>query len=76
VVGEAPALPTADPERKMLSFETLTYAPIDRRLIVAAMLSPGERDWLNTYHADVYAKIGPKVTKSARDWLQRATAPL
>ncbi len=76
VVGEAPALPTADPERKMLSFETLTYAPIDRRLIMAAMLSPGERDWLNTYHADVYAKISPKVTKSARDWLQRATAPL
>ncbi|GHE00036.1 X-Pro aminopeptidase [Defluviimonas sp. 20V17] len=76
VVDEAPALPGGDPERSMLCFETMTFAPIDRRLIVTAMLSPGERAWLNGYHADVYAKIGPKVTEFARDWLQRATAPV
>ena len=39
-------------EKKMLGFETLTFAPIDRKLIEAGMLSPEERDWLNAYHAE------------------------
>src|SRR5690242_4705566 len=40
-------------EKPMNAFETLTFAPIDRRLIDVAMLSPAERDWLNAYHARV-----------------------
>ena len=36
---------------EMLSFETLTFAPIDRRLIDTALLTAAERDWLNAYHA-------------------------
>ncbi|WP_102226451.1 aminopeptidase P family protein [Acidimangrovimonas sediminis] len=76
VVEEAPALDTADPERQMLSFETLTFAPIDRRLIRAEMLAPDERAWLNAYHAEVFAKIGPRVSETARNWLSDATAPI
>jgi Xaa-Pro aminopeptidase len=34
----------------MLGFDTLTFAPIDRRLIVAEMLSEAERAWLDDYH--------------------------
>ncbi len=59
--------------RDQLCFETLTYVPIDLALVDAAMLSPGERDWLNTYHAEVAARIGPRVSEDARDWLSRAT---
>ena len=76
VVHEAPALPGGDAEREMLAFETLTFTPIDRRLVVPAMLSPGERDWLNAYHAEVMRKIGPKVSDMARNWLAEATAPI
>lgn len=76
VVDEAPALPGADPERRMLAFETLTFAPIDRRLILPQMLAPGERDWLNAYHAEVFAKIGPRASETARNWLSAVTAPL
>ena len=38
-------------EREMMSFETLTLVPIDRRLILPEMLSPRELSWLNPYHA-------------------------
>ena len=75
VVEEAPALPGAD-DRSMLAFRTLTWVPIDRRLIVPAMLAPGERDWLNAYHAEVAARIGPRLSAAAQDWLRAATAPI
>ena len=57
---------------EMLSFETLTFAPIDRRLIDTALLTPAERDWLNAYHArvrDIAACEDPL-------WLEAATAPI
>ncbi|SDD17142.1 Xaa-Pro aminopeptidase [Paracoccus isoporae] len=60
--------------RDMLGFETLTFTPIDRHMIVTAMLSPAERDWLNAYHAEVLEKIGPRVDVETRLWLERATA--
>ncbi|MGV8832036.1 MAG: aminopeptidase P family protein [Devosia sp.] len=59
-----------------LDFETLTLAPIDKRLIDPAMLTPAERDWLNAYHQRVFDEIGPKVDGSVRDWLKAATAAL
>lgn len=60
----------------MHGFETLTLAPFDRRLIVADMLSPQERAWLDAYHARVGDEIGPLVDGEALAWLERATAPL
>jgi Xaa-Pro aminopeptidase len=66
----------ADAEKEMLGFETLTFAPIDRRLIVAEMLSPRELEWLNRYHAEVIEKIGPRLTGADREWLEQACAPL
>ncbi|OUS38712.1 X-Pro aminopeptidase [Rhodobacterales bacterium 56_14_T64] len=76
VVEPAAELASADPERKMLAWRTLTYAPIDRRLIVAEMLTHGERDWLNAYHQEVAAKIGPNVSAAAQAWLATATATI
>ncbi len=62
--------------RAQLSFETITFVPFDRRLILGAELSPGERQWLNAYHAEVLAKLGNRVSASALDWLQKACAPI
>ncbi|MBJ3762782.1 aminopeptidase P family protein [Maribius pontilimi] len=76
VVRPAPALATADADRDMLSFETLTWVPIDRRLIDAGVLSPGERAWIDGYHRDVAARMAGKLSARAADWLARATAPL
>ncbi len=63
-------------ERPMLSFETLTLAPIDRRLIDAALLAPDERSWLDAYHARVLAEVGPAVSPATRAWLAQACAPI
>ncbi len=60
----------------MLGFETLTLAPISRELIVKAMLTKEERDWLDAYHARVREKIGPQLEGEARAWLEEATKSL
>ena len=76
VVEEARALPDSDAERAMLSWRTLTFVPIDRRLIVADMLSRDERTWLNAYHRDVAKKTRSRLSHDAQLWLDAATAPL
>jgi len=63
-------------EREMMGFETLTLAPIDRRLIDSALLNRDELDWINLYHARVRKVIGPLVDEQTRNWLEGATAPL
>ncbi|HWB46033.1 MAG TPA: aminopeptidase P family protein [Hyphomicrobiaceae bacterium] len=63
-------------ERDMLGFETLTLVPIDRRLVVAEMLSPEELAWLNAYHQRVRETIGPELGPEDREWLEKATLPL
>jgi len=60
----------------MLSFETLTLVPIDRRLILPHLLTSEERDWLDRYHNRVCARIGALVPPATRDWLKAACAPL
>ncbi|WP_448045186.1 aminopeptidase P family protein [Bradyrhizobium liaoningense] len=63
-------------EKPMNAFETLTLAPIDRRLIDAAMLSRDELDWLNAYHARVRAEVRPALDEATKAWLDQATAEL
>ena len=72
-VREAPAL---GDNRAQYCFETLTFVPFDRRLIVIPVLSAAERDWIDAYHAEVLARIGPRLGPEARDWLTKACAPL
>ncbi|WP_299950493.1 aminopeptidase P family protein [uncultured Ruegeria sp.] len=76
VVEKAPTLPGGDDERAMLTWRTLTYVPIDRRLIVVDMLTREERMWLNTYHSEVVEKIRPRLGEAAQLWLDAATAPV
>jgi Xaa-Pro aminopeptidase len=73
-VTEAAMIPGG--ERPMLGFETLTLAPIDRRLVVKAMLSAEEAAQLDAYHARVLAEIGPLIPAPVRTWLEAACAPI
>jgi Xaa-Pro aminopeptidase len=63
-------------ERPINAFETLTLAPIDRRLIDLNMLSGEELSWLNDYHARVRHEVRSHLDEATRLWLDAATAPL
>lgn len=64
-------------DREMMGFETITLAPIDRRLIVKEMLTAEQLEWLNAYHARVFAELAPLIDDAKeRAWLKQATAPI
>jgi Xaa-Pro aminopeptidase len=62
--------------QEMLYFETLSLAPVDRRLIKKEMLSATELQWLNDYHSRVIALLSPYLDMSVRDWLAQQAAAL
>ena len=70
--------PTSIPggERPMHGFEQLTFAPLDRRLIDAATLTAAERAYVDAYHAETLAKVGPLLEGEVLDWLKAQCAPL
>ena len=68
----APAKTPAGGDRAMMTFETLTLAPIDRRLVMANLLDGDERDWLNAYHKRVLEEIGPQLSGADKSWLTQA----
>jgi len=74
LVVAAPAV--AGGEKPLLAFETLTLAPIDRRLIDPAAMTADEIAWLDAYHARVAAELAPLVDAETQAWLAGATAPL
>jgi Xaa-Pro aminopeptidase len=63
-------------DRAMLGFETLTLAPIERRMIDPALLTQGEKKWLNQYHARVTEILGPELEGEDRAWLEEKCSPL
>src|SRR3984957_460615 len=65
--------PVPDGERPMMSFETITLAPIDLNLVEPGLLTDGERLWLNAYHARVFETLRPLVDEEVRVWLERTT---
>ena len=74
LVSEAPAVAGGD--KPLNRFETLTLAPIDRRLIDRNLMAADEIDWLDTYHAEVRETLMPLVADDTRIWLGTATTPL
>lgn len=73
VAVEAP--PQEDNGRAMLCFETITFAPIDRRLVEPTLMTAEEIDWLDAYHAQVRDRVAPSLAEDDRTWLEAATAP-
>lgn len=74
-VKEAPNLQEGD-SRPMLEFETLTWVPIDLRLVDAEILTRREKDWLNAYHRTVREKVSGLLDDRERNWLRNATQPI
>jgi Xaa-Pro aminopeptidase len=70
------AAAVAGAEKPLNAFETLTLAPIDRRLIASEMLTLEETAWLDAYHARVRDTLSPLLDDETRGWLAAATRPL
>jgi Xaa-Pro aminopeptidase len=63
-------------EGRYLGFETLTFVPLDRRLIDKSLLTAEEIAWVDGYHAQVRAILSPQLEGDERAWVERETAPL
>ena len=57
-------------------FEPLTLCPIDKTPIRTEMLTPDEKQWLNEYHAHVYAQLSPLLNEEEQAWLAKATCEI
>ena len=57
-------------EKEVLTFETLTFAPLDPALIDASMLSDAEREWVNAYHRKVLEIVAPQLEGEPLAWLR------
>ncbi|KZT70390.1 putative Xaa-Pro aminopeptidase P [Daedalea quercina L-15889] len=65
-------------QKGYLKFEHVTMCPIQKNLVDTSLLSPKERSWLDTYHAEILEKLSPllKTDERALTWLQRECSPL
>jgi Xaa-Pro aminopeptidase len=70
-----PAEPIPGGERPMHGFEQLTFAPLDRRLIDVDLLTADERAYVDAYHAETHAKVGPLLDGEVKSWLEAQCRP-
>lgn len=61
---------------RFLKFETVTFCPFEQGAIIAELLTPQEREWLNSYHKTTYEKISPHMTEEEKKWLMHETLPI
>ncbi|AVX03970.1 xaa-Pro aminopeptidase [Maritalea myrionectae] len=63
----------SEKNEKFLKFDTLTYTPIDLRLVEKDLLTPEEIEWLNDYHQKCYELIADRLEDDKQEWLKQAT---
>ena len=62
--------------RKKISFENLTMAPIDKSLIIREHLNKMEKSWLNNYHKTVFQNLRKSMNKIEKLELQKACSAI
>ena len=60
----------------MLRFETLTFCPIDKNLLLLKLLTIDEVKWINNYHRKIQLKFENKLAPEEKSWLFKACSPL
>lgn len=58
---------------QFMSFETLSFVPIDLNCIDEKLLTESEKGWLNSYHSEVYEKLSPYLDGKVLEWLKEKT---
>ncbi|EYU44663.1 hypothetical protein MIMGU_mgv1a002786mg [Erythranthe guttata] len=59
-----------------LSFEHITWAPYQTKLMDLSLLVPEEVEWLNKYHYRCREILAPFLDNSEMEWLKKATEPV
>ncbi|KAI8030995.1 Aminopeptidase P1 [Camellia lanceoleosa] len=63
-------------DKGYLSFEHITWAPYQQKLIDLSLLMPEEVDWLNSYHSKCRDVLASYMNESEMAWLKKATEPI
>lgn len=58
------------------SFENITWAPIDTRMVDTSLLNEAETSWINTYHEQLFEKLSPHLDGAELAWLEQATSKI
>ena len=69
-VRESNNLDTHTTGETFYEFETLTLCPYDTNMMDFSRMSTEEIQWINNYHAWVYAEIAPLLSKEEAIWLK------
>jgi Xaa-Pro aminopeptidase len=56
-----------------LKFETITLCPFETKGILPELLTAEEKQWLNSYHEDVYNKLSSQLDEQHQIWLRKKT---
>ena len=75
-VRESNNLGTHATGETFFEFETLTLCPYDTSMIDLSRMTQQEIEWINQYHAWVYAEVAPTLSKEEAAWLKEKCMPL
>lgn len=73
------AVPNHFNSKKYIGMETVSFAPIQKKLIDVSLLADDELEWLNNYHMQVRETLLAGMTErypESVEWLIQATEPL
>ena len=62
--------------KKIMTFENLTMAPIDKDLIIQENLNLDEKNWLNNYHKTVFENLRKSMNKTEALELKKACSAI
>ena len=58
---------------RFLTFDTITFIPYEMDAVDPNMLTPEEREWLNSYNRTTYELLSPHMTSEEAEWLKEQT---
>jgi Xaa-Pro aminopeptidase len=61
---------------RFLGFETLTWCPIDTRLVEMDILTAEEQNWINEYHRNVNGQLKTLPNEELTSFLNELTTPV
>lgn len=70
--------PPGGKEKPFYGMEHVTFSPIQANMIDVSLLSNSDREWIDNYHKECFAKLSPLLQDDSETlaWLQRNTAAL